>query len=75
VSPRHPVVNAKQLIKALTKRGFIFDRQSGSHAVYIKGDYINVTVPLHGKKDLSIGVLNQILSDAQITYDELRDLI
>ena len=74
MSPKRPVVNAKQMIRVLSKKGFLFDRQSGSHAIYIK-DNISITIPIHGKKDLSIGVLNQILDDAAISYDELRELL
>jgi predicted RNA binding protein YcfA (HicA-like mRNA interferase family) len=74
VSPRQPIINAKQLIKALKKKGFVLDRQKGSHAIYIR-DNVRVTVPVHGKKDLHIGVLNQILTDAKISFEELRDLI
>ena len=74
MSPRQPVVNAKQLTKALIKRGFIFDRQSGSHAIYIK-DGLRVTVPIHGKKDIATGTLRQILTDAQISFEELKELM
>jgi len=74
VSPKQLVVNAKQLVKALSKKGFSFDRQSGSHAIYIKGR-LRVTVPLHGKRDIAPGTLRQILSDAQISFEELKDLI
>ncbi len=50
MSPKQPVVNAKQLIKALEKKGFVFSRQSGSHAIYIDKNGTRVTVPIHGKK-------------------------
>ncbi len=75
MSPRQPVVNAKQIIKALKKLGFRLDRQTGSHAIFIKENYLRVTVPVHGKKDLPPGTIRQILDDAQITFDELKKLI
>ena len=75
MSNKQPVVNAKELIKALRRKGFIFERQSGSHAIYINNENTRVIIPIHGKKDLAKGLLNQILIDANITLDELRDLI
>ena len=74
MSPKQPVYNAKQIIKALIKRGFIFDRQSGSHAIYRKGES-RVTIPNHGKKDMAPGTLRSILAEAKISFEELRDLI
>ena len=75
MSPKQPVVNAKDLVKVLKKKGFIFERQTGSHAIYINTQNVRVTVPIHGKKDLGTGLLRQILTDAKITFDELRDII
>ena len=68
------VINAKQLVKALEKKGFAFSRQCGSHAIYRK-DSLRATVPMHGKKDIPGGTLRQILSDAQISFEELKELI
>jgi predicted RNA binding protein YcfA (HicA-like mRNA interferase family) len=75
VSTKQPVVNAKQLIKALEKKGFIFSRQCGSHAIYKNKDNSRVSVPIHGKKDVPTGTLRQILMDTQISFEELKDLI
>jgi predicted RNA binding protein YcfA (HicA-like mRNA interferase family) len=75
VSPKHPAINAKDLIKALKKKGFVFERQTGSHAIYVNSDKIRVTVPIHGKRDLGIGLLRQILNDANISVEELKMLI
>ena len=55
--------------------GFILDRQTGSHAIYIKDNRLSVRIPFHGKKDVATGTLRQILADAQISFDELKDLI
>ena len=75
MSPKQPVVNAKQIIRALKKIGFVLDRQTGSHAIYIKDDHLRVTIPFHGEKDIATGTLRQILNDAQISFEELKDLI
>ena len=53
----------KELIKILEKNGFIFARQSGSHAIYKKIDDKMVVVPIH-YWDIPIGTLNGIMKDA-----------
>lgn len=53
----------KELIKLLQKNGFLFVRQSGSHAIYKKSEEIMVVVPIHNR-DIPIGTLNGILKDA-----------
>ncbi|MBA4139333.1 MAG: type II toxin-antitoxin system HicA family toxin [Segetibacter sp.] len=75
MSQKLPVVNSKQLIKALEYKGFFFSRQTGSHAIYINNEGIRVTIPIHGKKDIGKGLLKQILSDARLLVDELKALI
>lgn len=53
----------KELIKILNLNGFIFVRQSGSHAIYKDIDRKMVVVPIHNR-DIPIGTLNGILKDA-----------
>ncbi len=53
----------KELIKLLNKNGFLFVRQSGSHAIYKKSEEIMVVVPIHNR-DIPLGTLNGILKDA-----------
>lgn len=75
MSPKQPVINAKQIIKVLEKKGFVFSRQSGSQAIYINSDGLRTTVPINGKKDLGKGLFRQIIKDANISFDELNDLL
>ncbi|TAL68043.1 MAG: addiction module toxin, HicA family [Bacteroidetes bacterium] len=53
----------KELIKLLEKAGFIFIRQSGSHAIYKKSDGTMVVVPIHNR-DIPSGTLHGIMKDA-----------
>lgn len=53
----------KELIKLLQKEGFVFVRQSGSHAIYRKPGIKLIVVPIHSR-DVPIGTLNSILKDA-----------
>lgn len=71
MSKKFPVKNSKELIKILEKKGFIFSRQSGSHAIYTNQNGVKVTVPIHGKKNLGKGLLKQIIKDAGLSTDDI----
>jgi predicted RNA binding protein YcfA (HicA-like mRNA interferase family) len=53
----------RELVRLLEKQGYVFVRQSGSHAIYRKPGSKLVVVPIHGK-DIPTGTLNGILKDA-----------
>lgn len=55
----------KELVKLIEKEGFVFVRQSGSHAIFRKPGFKIIVVPIHSK-DIPIGTLNSILKDAGI---------
>ncbi len=55
----------KELIRLLEKQGFIFIRQSGSHAIYKKNNAKMVVVPIHNR-DIPNGTLNSIMKDAEL---------
>jgi predicted RNA binding protein YcfA (HicA-like mRNA interferase family) len=71
VTPKLPSLNSRQVIAILKRRGFVLDRQSGSHAVFIHSDGRRTTVPIHGKRDLGKGILHQIMKDAELTFDDI----
>lgn len=73
MSHKHPKLNAKQLIKILEDKGFRFSRQNGSHAIYISDEGQRTTVPVHGKKELGVGLLKQIMKDAGLSTDDLEN--
>jgi predicted RNA binding protein YcfA (HicA-like mRNA interferase family) len=72
MSTKQPTANAKQVIKALEKKGFIFKRQSGSHAIYANAEGKRVTVPVHGKKELGKGLLRQIMKDGDLSNEDIE---
>jgi predicted RNA binding protein YcfA (HicA-like mRNA interferase family) len=74
VTPHSPVVSGAQLVKALEKVGWEQVRQRGSH-VRLKhaGRTTSLVVPLH--RELKRGTLNGILRDADLSSEELRDLL
>ena len=72
--PKLPSLTPKKIITILESRGFALDRVKGNHHIYYYPETKRrVVVPLH-KKDLPKGTLFEILKQAGISKDELRDL-
>jgi predicted RNA binding protein YcfA (HicA-like mRNA interferase family) len=71
--PKLPVLKAREVMAALERAGFRLVRQRGSHAQFKRGNLL-VTVPNH-PGDLNPGVLRSILRQAQITPEELKELL
>ena len=61
-----------EVMRMLEKLGFIFIRQSGSHAVYHHTDCRWTTVPVHKGKDLGKGILRKIIKDVKISVGEFE---
>ena len=51
MSQKLPSKTAREVIRALGRKGFVLERQSGSHAIYRHPDGRWTTVPIHGKRD------------------------
>jgi predicted RNA binding protein YcfA (HicA-like mRNA interferase family) len=47
MSEKYPILKPNEIISALSKKGFVFKSQKGSHAKYTNGRHITV-VPIHG---------------------------
>jgi predicted RNA binding protein YcfA (HicA-like mRNA interferase family) len=77
MSPHLPVANARQVIAALQRAGFVVDRVRGSHYILVyPGDPSRaVTVPFHGTRDLKPGTLRNIIRQAGFTVDQFRELL
>ena len=76
MSPKLPRITGKQLIRALERAGYLQHRQRGSH-VYLKreSDGRRVVVPVHTGRDIPLGTLHAILRDADITPEQLIELL
>jgi predicted RNA binding protein YcfA (HicA-like mRNA interferase family) len=74
---RLPVVNGRQVVRALAKAGFVVDRVAGSHhiLVYPTDPRRTVTVPVHGARDLRRGTLRAILRQAGLSVEEFVPLL
>ncbi|MGA2061751.1 MAG: type II toxin-antitoxin system HicA family toxin [Thermoguttaceae bacterium] len=68
---RMPQVTAKELLKFLKSRGFVEDRQAGSHlTLWNEERKVSVTVPIHTGCDIGRGLAIRILKDAGFTVDD-----
>lgn len=76
MSPKLPVVNCMDLIRALKRAGFEEQRQRGSHLhLRRESDSKRVTVPVHKDRTLPTGTLRAILRDADISVEEFYELL
>jgi predicted RNA binding protein YcfA (HicA-like mRNA interferase family) len=76
MSPKLPSVSGRQLIRALERIGYHIVRQRGNHIRLrdeTEPEHLPVTVPNH--KTVKPGLLRKILRDANLSVDELIDLL
>jgi predicted RNA binding protein YcfA (HicA-like mRNA interferase family) len=67
-------VSGRELCKILEKNGWSLKTIHGSHHVYMKeGRKERISVPVHGNKDLKVGLLTSILKLAGILESDLQD--
>jgi predicted RNA binding protein YcfA (HicA-like mRNA interferase family) len=74
--PKLPRISGKQVIKALSKAGFVAVRQKGSHVILKKQQdekVITTVVPLH--KEIDRGTLVEIMRQSRIKRDEFLKLL
>ena len=67
----YPVLKGTQLIKALQKAGFEVVRIKGSHHFLRHPDARRTVVPVHRGETIGPGLLNKILSDCEMTREDL----
>lgn len=74
--PKLPQIKARNLITVVTKLGFKFRDQSGSHAVYTHSDGRRTTIVIHPSQTIGIGLLTKIIKkDLKITRSEFVKLL
>jgi predicted RNA binding protein YcfA (HicA-like mRNA interferase family) len=73
--PKWRSLKPKDLIKALRRAGFIEKRQRGSHLIMSNEAGRIVVVPMHHGKDIPVGTLHAILRDANLTPEQLENLL
>jgi len=69
---KYPILKPNEIISALSKRGFTFKSQKGSHAKYTNGN-CTVIIPMHDT--IARGTLKSILIQAKIEIEEFLSLL
>ncbi len=70
-----PMLKPRQVIAALQRLGFIEVRQRGSHKQFRHPDGRMTTVPDHKGRDISPGLLRQILEDIRVSAEDFLRII
>jgi len=71
-----PSLNARKVIRALKRVGFVEDRQKGSHLILIHPETsARTVVPVHAGRTIKESLLRAIVRDAQLTVDEFIELL
>ena len=68
---RMPQVTARELISFLKAKGFVEDRQSGSHLTLWNDERrLSITIPVHTGCEIGRGLAVRILKDAGFTVED-----
>ena len=71
-----PRVTGREVVRALERAGFVFDRQRGSHVILTHPQTRQrVSVPVHAGRIVKLGTLKGILEDAGLSRDEFGRLL
>ncbi len=75
MTPKLPAATARDLVRVAERVGFVFRRQSGSHAIYVRLKVqARVVIPMH-KGELKRKTLRGILQDLKISVEEFLTLV
>lgn len=75
MTPKLPATTAKDLVRVAERLGFVFRRQSGSHAIYVRSsDQARVVIPMH-KGELKRKTLRGIIQDLRISVEEFANFL
>ena len=72
---RLPRLRGRQAIAALRRAGFEVIRVRGSHHFLKHPDGRATVVPVHAGETIGPGLLNQILTDVEMTVEEFREFL
>ncbi len=74
MTPKMPVIGAKEIVRALERAGFYFHHQTGSHITMKHPDGRRTTVAFH-RGDMKRGTIRGILQEARISVEELIEFL
>jgi len=71
-----PRVTGREVVRALERAGFVFDRQRGAHVILVHPQRCRrVSVPVHAGQIVKPGTLKGILDDAGLSVEEFIQLL
>ncbi len=71
-----PILSGKEVIKALSKAGFIYVRTRGSHVILNKqNENVKITVPVPLHPELAKGTLKSIIKEAGLDLESFIELL
>ena len=71
-----PAVAARDVIRVAERLGFAFDRQRGSHAIYLRAaDKCRLVIPVHKGRDLKPGTLRGEIDDMGLSVEQVVGLL
>ncbi len=66
-------ISGKAFAKILQRRGWVLVRVQGSHHIYGQpGNPRRISVPIHGNKDLKVGLLRHFMKQAGLREEDLQ---
>jgi len=68
-------VSGREVIRALERGGFVFDRQSGSHVTLRHPERRRSATVVTASQDLPPGTLRAVLRQAGLAVEEFRRLL
>lgn len=74
--PKLPQAKGDRMVTALRKKGWYVDRTSGSHVImrHEERPGAKLVIPVHSRP-LTQGTLSNILKKAEISVDEIKELL
>jgi predicted RNA binding protein YcfA (HicA-like mRNA interferase family) len=69
--PKLPTLTTSRVVRLLEKKGFLLERSSGSHRIYMHPETHKIAVVPFHKKDLPKGTLLEILRQAGLRKEEI----
>lgn len=74
MTPKLPIITAKEMMRALERAGFYFHHQTGSHVTMKHTDGRRITVARH-VGDMKRGTIRAILREANVSIEDFIDLL
>jgi len=72
MASKYPILRPNEVISALSKKGFVYKSQKGSHAKYSNGYRVTI-IPIHDT--VAKGTLKSILIQAGIELEDFLKLL